>query len=216
MKYAFYIMIFFAGMLVGSHFTGCDRGQPCPETEPVKVTVDTATTIKKDSAVIHAPTLARETKRPAIKKVTPKPQLPVAMAPGEQTVEATDNPATDYAADCCNDYSLERVYVDTTRFNAGEVRVQSTVWQNRLINQIVWADIEQQTITKTITERIKPRGALYLGMDGQFMQGINVLAVGPSAMYISKRGRLYRGGALLGTNSQWIYQAGTAFKIGRK
>lgn len=179
--------------------------QNCP---PIKETVriDTVWKDRADSSpwTKPLPVAVKPGKVPTV-----KPQI--IYRPGTNTFDTLWMPV-DTAA-ILSDYYAVRDYDTAYQFAEAEIRIQNYVSENALQGQRVLPTFHTAEITKTITQAVKQRGQVYLGIEAFGGKEFPLYGAGGNIMYKTKKDRVYEVGAVAFRDQQLMFKAGFKFKL---
>lgn len=179
----------------------CGGGKACPAiTETVRV--DTVIRVRVDSSAWTKP-------QPIVVRPGKIPQPQVIILPG-----TTDTVWTfvDTAA-IISDYYVVADYDTTYKFPEADIKVQSSVSENRLQLQRVLPTFRIPEITKTITQAEKKRGQVFIGVEAFGGPQEPLFGGGASLMYKTKGDKVYEVGPVLFKDQPLMFKAGAKFLI---
>lgn len=99
----------------------------------------------------------------------------------------------------------------TIPLNGGHLILHDTVSNNEIKRAPEW-HVRSTTVTEKQTV-LEKRRQLYLGINGAYAMRDSVMSVGPSLMYLTKRGTAYEAGVHADTKGHLMFTAGAKFLI---
>jgi hypothetical protein len=181
----------------------CGNRGNCPD-QPVKsVKVDTSYIIDQFRSTWQKP------KPDTIILPGKKPKPEIIYQDGPPTFVMND---VDTAA-ILQDYFAKVYYSDSLQTEYGTVTVEDTITENRIQVRRWATNFKIPTITKTITQSVKPRNQLYAGFSGLF--GQTNIGAEINLSFKNKRDQVYEIGTGLFGNQPYG-RIGTKFKLSFK
>lgn len=206
------VLSWLMGMLTCNTFRKEKECPPCIEPLEGGRIVDSDTTIrvKKDSAKSHKvepvritlPTMATG-RAPA---VIFKP-MPVYMPADTGAIIAQ------YKA-LYEDCGTLKEYDQRFPFGGDTVHLKQSIQGNDLWEQSVYLTHTDRTITNVVRE--KQRNTLWVGVNGGYQPQDSLFYVGPSLMFVHKKGMAFEGEVKINNQGSKLYEGSVKFQLGKK
>lgn len=184
-------------------------GQHCPTLTTTITTDSSRTQQPKDSSAWSSPQPVT-----VIPGKIPEPRIIIRTIPGTNRVDTLYQPVDTTAI--LYDYFSLLAYDTTYHFKDGDIQVQNTVTQNKLVKQRVLPTFNTLTVTNTITKAEAKRRQIYLGLSGIGGKQFPLYGAGLSLAYKDRKDRMYEAGPWLIKDQGIMIQAGVKFLISFK